>query len=116
MQGMVSDIQKFSLHDGPGIRTTIFLKGCTLHCQWCHNPEAISHHQVLMQARSKCIGCGACIAACPNGAMVRGENGIECLREKCGRCFRCAAVCPAKALVVAGEEMEVQATLSWSCF
>lgn len=108
MRGIVSDIQKFSLHDGPGIRTTIFLKGCTLHCQWCHNPEAISLRPELMRAMNKCINCGACAAFCPTGAMSIGANGIAYDRQLCRQCFACVQVCPSGALTIAGKEMEAE--------
>lgn len=108
MRGIISDIQKFSLHDGPGIRTTIFLKGCTLHCQWCHNPESIALKPELMRATNKCIGCGACLKACSFGALTKGDDGIIYNRDLCQRCFKCVKACPSGALTIAGTEMEAQ--------
>ena len=108
MRGIVSDIQKFSLHDGPGIRTTIFLKGCTLHCQWCHNPEAIALKPELMRAMNKCIGCGACVAVCPTGAITREDDGLAYHRALCRNCFACVRACPSAALSIVGTEMEAE--------
>lgn len=73
---IVSDIQRFSLHDGPGIRTTVFLKGCNLRCRWCHNPETISPGAELQFFPDRCIGCGACVDACANGCTQRTTAGI----------------------------------------
>ena len=70
LKGLVGGIQRFSTSDGPGIRTTVFLKGCPLDCKWCHNPELISVKQQLMRSVTKCIGCGCCVAACKNGSAM----------------------------------------------
>lgn len=94
MKGTVFNIQRFSLHDGPGIRTTVFMKGCNLRCFWCHNPEGLSARPQLLRYPDKCVGCGRCAAVC--------ENGLDA--AECGGCLRCAAVCPAGARVTAGEE------------
>ena len=84
MTGLVFDIQRFSLNDGPGIRTTIFLKGCPLHCAWCHNPESQSFKPELMLDVSKCIGCGKCFGTCTNHRAANGVHNI--LREVCTGC------------------------------
>ena len=102
-QATVFNIQKFSIHDGPGIRTVIFLKGCGLKCQWCANPESQSIHPELYQVKSKCIGCGACINVCPHGALSAGSDGIAVDRTKCTGCGKCAEECYAKALILKGQ-------------
>jgi len=107
---LVSDIQRFSVHDGPGIRTTVFLKGCNLHCRWCHNPETISPSAQLHIFDDKCIRCGACLKACPRGAhRLTAEGKREFRRDLCGVCGACAAVCYAQALVMVGRRMSAQA-------
>ncbi|HUS92541.1 MAG TPA: glycyl-radical enzyme activating protein [Phycisphaerae bacterium] len=111
MTGIVTDIQRFSIHDGPGIRTTVFLKGCNLRCAWCHNPETLRAGPELQLFPGKCIACGACLEACPRGAHVRVEAGREFRRERCVACGACADVCYAEALVLVGREMTVEAVL-----
>ncbi|HAF66353.1 MAG TPA: choline TMA-lyase-activating enzyme, partial [Clostridiales bacterium UBA9857] len=76
-QGIIFHIQKYSIHDGPGIRTTVFLKGCPLRCQWCHNPEGISNEPELVTIGSRCIGCGMCILVCPNGAVALSAPAVD---------------------------------------
>ena len=102
MTGRIFDIQRFSLHDGPGIRTTVFFKGCNLHCYWCHNPESQSPGNELQQYPAKCIGCGQCLLHCPRGALSRVAGAIEIDRTLCDGCGICADVCCAGALVLAG--------------
>lgn len=106
--GVVFDIQRFSMHDGPGIRTTVFLKGCTLRCFWCHNPESIKPEQELMVFEERCIGCNACIEVCPvkAHALVAGQKVFE--REKCIQCGKCAKACYAGALEQTGKCMGVK--------
>jgi len=110
MDAMISDIQKFSLHDGPGIRTTVFFKGCNMHCVWCHNPETFSMKQDLVFYAGKCIGCGACYAACKSGALIRESNRIF-NKDLCIRCGSCAEECAPGALKIAGQKMSVEAVM-----
>jgi pyruvate formate lyase activating enzyme len=105
--GIVFDIRKYSIHDGPGIRTTVFFKGCLLHCWWCHNPEGQSQEVEIILRSARCIRCGACVEACPHGAAGLGEAGPEVQRERCERCGECTLVCYAEARQVVGREMTV---------
>jgi len=101
--GIVFNIQKFSVNDGPGIRTTVFLKGCPLKCIWCHNPESQSIEKEMLFSKSKCVSCMLCLKKCPRGAhsVFNGEHIFD--REKCVACGECT-VCPTGALELAGEE------------
>ena len=100
--GMIFSIERFSLNDGPGIRTSVFLKGCPLNCRWCHNPESKSPSPQLAFFRDKCINCGACVSLCTNHHMENGVHQID--RSDCVACGRCAATCPAGALKIYGYE------------
>jgi pyruvate formate lyase activating enzyme len=108
----VFDIQRFCVHDGPGIRTTVFLKGCPLRCLWCHNPESLDPAPALSFTESRCIGCGACLTACPVGAHIlnRGKHQID--RTRCQSCGACAAACPTGALEIVGRSMTVGEVLA----
>lgn len=105
VSGLVFNIQRFSIHDGPGIRTTVFLKGCPLRCFWCHNPEGLRPKLEVQFTPSRCIGCGACVGACGHGAQELGELGRVYHREQCVRCGACVAECYAEALQLTGREM-----------
>ncbi len=107
-KGLIFNIQKFSLHDGPGIRTTVFMKGCSLACKWCSNPESMNWNQEIMTHNVRCIGCKKCAEACPVGAIVFTERGREIDWEKCNNCLECARVCPAKAIECIGYYMTVE--------
>ena len=105
MTGRIFDIQRFSIQDGPGIRTTVFLKGCPLHCTWCHNPEGISPKPVLSYLPDKCIACGQCFDRCPEGALARAQGGKAAIdRLRCTLCGACAEACDAKALEMVGRD------------
>ena len=108
LTALVGSIQKFSVEDGPGIRTTVFLKGCPLNCRWCHNPEMIDPKQQLFHIRGNCIGCGCCIEACPQRAIsVSSAGGVYVDRDKCDCCMVCAEGCYAEALRPVAREMTV---------
>ncbi len=106
MQGYIFNIQHYSVHDGPGIRTLVFLKGCPLQCRWCSNPESQQRRPELAYNMKKCIGleeCGKCVKACPHGAIQRLENNlITIVRENCQQCFCCVDECPSQALYTFG--------------
>jgi pyruvate formate lyase activating enzyme len=101
-EGLVFDIKRFAINDGPGVRTTVFLKGCPLHCFWCHNPESQSHRPQLARYETKCIRCGGCVAACPSGAIHVEEGAVRLDRATCVLSGFCAEVCPAEAAVIIG--------------
>lgn len=107
MKGMILNIQRFSTHDGPGIRTTVFFKGCTNACAWCHNPEAIRPEPEVQVFPDRCIGCGRCLEVCPVDAHERVDGEKVVHRERCTQCGRCANECFAGALVMAGTSMSV---------
>lgn len=112
MNGKIFNIQRFSVHDGPGARTTVFFKGCNLRCVWCHNPESIPQRSVVEFYPQKCIGCMTCLEACPNGAQVllidadTGESRHRILRENCAGCLKCTDTCYAGALAPVGKEVD----------
>jgi len=110
--GTVADIIRFSTHDGPGIRTTVFLKGCPLSCVWCHNPETIARGPELGYVAKKCIGCGECARVCPEGAQQMVDGGHLFDRTRCVACGACAEVCLGGALVFYGREMTAQQLLT----
>jgi len=104
--GCIFDIQHYSIHDGPGIRSTVFFKGCPLNCAWCHNPESKIPNPEFMWWKDRCIGCNACAKACPNNAI--GFNSMLKVDEsKCKMCRNCVNACYSDALKIIGEEMSV---------
>jgi pyruvate formate lyase activating enzyme len=106
-RGLVLNIQRFCVHDGPGIRTTVFLKGCPLACPWCHNPEAISSRPQIVVVETRCIACGACVAACPLGLPSGRGGGFAGERAPCTACGACVEACPTEARQLAGQELSV---------
>jgi pyruvate formate lyase activating enzyme len=98
MTGCIFDIKRFAVHDGPGIRTTVFLKGCPLNCIWCQNPEGIGSGRDIWVKQEKCIGCGACVAVCPPKALSLETGRISIGRDLCRFCNACVNSCPARAI------------------
>ena len=115
-KGIVLNIQHFSTHDGPGMRTTVFLKGCTLRCKWCSNPESIQPKSELAYKLNKCIGkdqCGICLKECPESAIfnVDSDTKVRINWDLCTNCGKCVPVCPPQALYLFGREMTVDQVL-----
>ncbi len=106
MKAHIVDVRKFAVHDGPGIRTTFFLKGCPLHCIWCHNPESISPRSEIGLVEKRCSGCGRCAAFCPNHRFTAAGHEID--RANCSGCGRCAGECVSGALTWYGRPMEAE--------
>lgn len=107
----VSEIQRFCMHDGPGIRTTVFFKGCPLRCEWCHNPETQKAHSEILFYGNKCIDCGSCETACIGGGISR-DNPYRLDRLICRSCGQCSDACPTGALELCGEDMTIDEILS----
>jgi pyruvate-formate lyase-activating enzyme len=105
--GTIFNIQRFSIHDGPGVRTVIFFKGCNLVCKWCHNPESISMKNQIEYYPEKCVGCGACFQVCPNCAHITDETRKHhVIRTKCRGCLLCTDTCYANAIVGVGKKVD----------
>jgi len=107
-QPLIFDIKRYAINDGPGIRITIFLKGCPLSCDWCHNPESQSMKMQKMYTNTKCIGCGECVEACEQNACTLTPDGIITDPNACILCGKCAEVCPTKATEMSGELQSVE--------
>src|SRR5512140_3145083 len=117
LKGIVLNIQHFCTHDGPGIRTNVFLKGCSLRCKWCSNPESIRPRSELAYNASRCIGkveCGFCLKECPEAALftVDSDVKVQINWDLCTNCAKCVPVCPPNALYLFGKEMTVDEVLA----
>jgi pyruvate formate lyase activating enzyme len=105
--GLIFDIKRYAINDGPGIRLVIFFKGCNLNCKWCHNPESISRNAEKMYSPAKCILCSTCVEVCSENALNLGIDGITMDTVLCNLCGKCADACPSKAIEMSGKAMSV---------
>ena len=115
MDGNIIDIKRFTLHDGPGLRSTVFLKGCALHCAWCHNPEGMENSIGLWYLSRPCIRCGSCITVCPEDALSAHEGEdpfIWINRQRCTSCGACVEECPTNALSFDGRRLSSEAVVA----
>jgi pyruvate formate lyase activating enzyme len=103
--GNIFDVQRFSIHDGPGIRTVVFFKGCPLHCPWCSNPESQNSTPELLYSRSRCLRCGSCVSVCPEEALALADDGVIIERSRCVPCDECSQACPSGVLRLAGRRV-----------
>jgi len=110
--GCVFDIKKYAIHDGPGIRTTVFFKGCLLRCRWCHNPESWKAAPEMSLRQSRCTRCGRCVELCPRHAVSILEHGLVTDPDRCALCGMCLAACPAGAREIIGQRMTVAEVMS----
>ena len=110
--GTIFDLRRYSIHDGPGIRTAVFFKGCPLTCAWCHNPESLQSSPELMFRLNRCNLCGDCLEACPHDAIHLSNGVFHIDRSRCTVSGRCARVCPTEALEVVGREMTVEQVMA----
>lgn len=108
MLGTILDIKRYAIHDGPGIRTTVFLKGCPLACEWCHNPESQRERPEILYYKDQCTLCGACISACKQGAIGVVDDHLTLDQSLCVGCGDCVNVCPNGARELVGREMSVE--------
>jgi len=106
--GLIFDIKRYAIHDGPGIRTTVFFKGCPFSCWWCHNPESLEIAPQSLYSKERCIGCGQCAIICPSGALVAAPAGVLTKQALCEYCGTCALICPAEAREIAGKYLSVE--------
>ena len=112
--GLVFNVMRFALNDGPGIRTTVFLKGCPLSCWWCHNPESQSYEPQVLYSADRCVSCRDCCAACESGAL-RWDNAPVRDRSRCTLCEKCMEACPADARKLLGRRISVQELMDVVC-
>ena len=112
IKGMIFDVRRYAIHDGPGIRTTVFFKGCPLSCRWCHNPEGQASSPEIFSRENRCIRCRACLEACTHGAISWNGKGPVTDRARCAACGACADACFAEAREIAGKAMTVDETIA----
>ena len=108
VSGIIFNIQKFSVHDGPGIRTTVFMKGCPLSCRWCSNAESINPEPEIGIIRENCNLCGKCIDTCPESAVSLENEIVRFDRDKCTACGECIGICDPEALTIYGKQVTVE--------
>ena len=111
MRATITTLQRMSLHDGPGIRSTLFLKGCNYRCPWCHNPETLAEGPQLQYISSKCVACGSCAAVCEKGALSMKDGALAIDRSGCVLCGKCSEACLSGALNMVGTEVSVDEAL-----
>ena len=109
MVGTILDIMRLSTEDGPGVRTTVFFKGCTLACAWCHNVESLRFYPQPVWQKGRCMNCLLCHQACKNGALIKAGTGFQIDQAKCAHCLKCAAACPTGAMEVKGRQISAVA-------
>ncbi len=113
MQGLILHPQRLSTEDGPGIRTTVFFKGCPLHCAWCHNPESLAYKPQVQWLENRCIDCRTCLEACPHGCLAKNGSGQVVIdRRRCDGCGDCTRACPSNALELLGRHTTVPELLA----
>ncbi|MDR1601254.1 MAG: glycyl-radical enzyme activating protein [Tannerella sp.] len=105
LQVSIMEIERFAIHDGPGIRTVVFMQGCPLHCPWCSNPESQRQQTRLSHLKNRCVNCGMCAKACPVGDIVLADGQVRFLRKKCILCKSCGDICPQNAIRFIGEKV-----------
>lgn len=111
LSAMIFDIKHFAVHDGDGIRTTVYFKGCPLRCKWCHNPEGIEKETILQFSAERCSGCAACSTVCPQDVHVFKDSIHTVQRKNCIMCGQCSDVCPTNALALCGKHMKISEVL-----
>jgi pyruvate formate lyase activating enzyme len=112
IKGLIFNIQRYSIHDGPGIRTLVFMKGCPLRCLWCDNPEGQLMHPEILFSKARCIKCWKCVDACPVNAIAKQRDTIKIDRKTCNNCRKCAEICYAEAIRIAGKWVTVEEVLN----
>jgi len=110
--GIIFDIKRYAIHDGPGIRTTVFMKGCSLACRWCHNPEGIDPAPFLAYKKERCIRCAECVESCPEQALFLDSEGVVSSGSPCTNCFTCTEICPCEAREKVGRKLTARELLS----